>query len=80
MFIKELWMNGGEKPSEEKDLPNHKKTGVWIWQLGIVVPDGTPAEYPICPFCTTSPFQEFSEDTRIPDRCPECGAKLKMEK
>ena len=76
----ELWINGVTQAPAEKTLPNHKKSGVWIWQLGIVVPDGTPAEYPTCPFCTTSPFQEFSKDIKLPGRCPECGAKLKLEK
>ena len=56
-----------------------KKSGVWLWQCGIILPDGQPTEYPICPFCTTSPFREFRGKQTLPDRCPECGANLKLE-
>ena len=66
--------------TEPKDLPNSRKVGVWLWQMGIVVPDGNSAEFPICPFCTTSPFREPVESPLLPDRCPECGAKLNIEK
>ncbi len=65
--------------SEDKTLPNHHLSGAWMWQLGIVVPDGQPMEYPICPFCTTSPFQEFGFNQTLPSRCATCGAKLKVD-
>ena len=64
---------------EDKALPNHNKSGVWLWQLGIVVPDGQPTEYPICPFCTTSPYREFGVKQTLPSRCETCGAKLELE-
>lgn len=55
-------------------LSNAGKKGVWLWQLGILVPDGQPVEYPVCPFCTTAPYQE--PGLPIPAECPTCGATL----
>lgn len=63
--------------AENKALHNRNKKGAWVWQLGILVPEGQPVEYPVCPFCTTSPYQE--PELPIPAECPTCGAILKLD-
>lgn len=50
------------------------KRGKWLWKCGIQLPEGQPTEYPICPFCTESPFREPGE--ALPKKCPTCGATL----
>ena len=72
-------MSGIDEKDSRIETHNAERTGAWLWQCGIVLPDGNPMEYPICPFCTASPFREFKKTLKLPDRCPECGAVLRQE-
>lgn len=57
----------------DRPIDNQRK---WLWQCSIIFPDEQPMEYPICPFCSESPFLEKNQDP--PDRCPSCGEKLEI--